>query len=88
MTLIAVYKSSGDKGAVCVGRCDARCYEASEPQCECICGGRNHGAGQQRAMDNTREMYAPWIEEYERRHQLNQVQWTIPAIEPQQTTLF
>lgn len=63
MTLIAVYKSSGDKGSVCVGRCDARCYTASDPSCECICGGRNHGAGLQKAMDNTRELYQPWIEE-------------------------
>lgn len=24
-------------------RCDAKCYNAKEPKCNCICGGRNHG---------------------------------------------
>jgi hypothetical protein len=56
-TLIAVYNSEG-----CVGRCDARCYDADEPECECICGGRNHGAGKQLALDNTRELAESWIE--------------------------
>jgi hypothetical protein len=88
MTLIAVYKSGGDRGSVCVGRCDARCYEASDPHCDCICGGRNHGAGKQRAMDNTRDMAARWIEAYEKKHQLTDAQWSIPATDPQQTTLF
>ncbi len=50
-TLIAVYDSSGR----CIGRCDSRCYNAEEPKCECICGGRNHGKGLQQAPDNTRE---------------------------------
>ena len=49
-TLIAVYTSDG-----CVGRCDAKCYNAEHPECECICGGRNHGVGLSRALDNTRE---------------------------------
>jgi hypothetical protein len=49
--LIAVYNSDG-----CQGRCDARCYDAAEEQCDCICGGRNHGAGQEQALDNTREL--------------------------------
>jgi hypothetical protein len=56
-TLIAVYNSEG-----CVGRCDARCYEAAEPECDCICGGRNHGAGQEQALDNTRELAESWLE--------------------------
>lgn len=57
-TLIAVYNSEG-----CVGRCDARCYDAAEPDCDCICAGRNHGAGKQQAMDNTRELAESWIEQ-------------------------
>lgn len=88
MTLIAVYKSSGDSGSRCVGRCDANCYEAVSPGCDCICGGRNHGTGLKKAMDNTREMYKPWIEEYERRNQLTDAQWSVPAIDPQQPSLF
>jgi hypothetical protein len=27
--------------------CDARCHEARGPLCECVCGGRNHGAAWQ-----------------------------------------
>lgn len=50
-TLIAMYNSEG-----CVGRCDAKCYLATESECTCICGGRNHGVGQQRAIENTQEM--------------------------------
>jgi hypothetical protein len=57
-TLIAVYNSEG-----CVGRCDARCYEAAEPDCDCICGGRNHGAGKQQATGNTRELAESWLEQ-------------------------
>jgi hypothetical protein len=49
-TLISVYNSSG-----CVGRCDAHCYNANHgTKCECICGGANHAAGEQRAVDNVR----------------------------------
>lgn len=58
MTLIAVYNSSG-----CVGRCDARCYNATEPNCVCICGGKNHGAGLNKALDNTREYCAQWLKD-------------------------
>jgi len=74
MTLIAVYNSDG-----CVGRCDARCYEASDPHCTCVCGGRNHGAGLSRAMNNTRQMADSWIQEYERRHDLSNARWDVPA---------
>jgi hypothetical protein len=35
-TLIATYNSEG-----CTGRCDAKCYEAVTPGCDCICGGCN-----------------------------------------------
>jgi len=56
-TLIAVCNSDG-----CQGRCDANCYDAHEPDCDCICGGRNHGAGQQQAIGNTREMAESWLE--------------------------
>ena len=49
-TLIAVYNSEG-----CVGRCDARCYEAKNGTCHCICGGKNHRAGLKQAAQNTLE---------------------------------
>jgi hypothetical protein len=50
-TVLAVYDSDG-----CVGRCDAKCHHAATPDCDCICGGRNHGVGPTRAMANTRAM--------------------------------
>jgi hypothetical protein len=53
-TLIAVYDSDG-----CVGRCDAKCYEATDPDCDCICGGRNHGVGRAQAVENTAALVDP-----------------------------
>ena len=53
-TLIAVYNSDG-----CVGRCDARCYNAQSDHCDCICGGMNHGAGIERALENNSERFDP-----------------------------
>ena len=58
-TLIAVSTSSG-----LAGRCDAKCYEATCSVCECVCGGRNHGAGRERAIENTRALAETWIETY------------------------
>jgi hypothetical protein len=56
-TLIAVYTGDG-----CVGRCDAKCYNAWGPECHCICQGTNHGAGKQEAIDNMRELAESWLE--------------------------
>ncbi len=39
VTLLSVGNSEGER------RCDARCHEATEPDCDCICGGRYHGHG-------------------------------------------
>lgn len=58
-TLVSVHNSEG-----CVGRCDARCYEAQGPDCDCVCGGKNHGAGLEKAMENTREWAEEWIAAY------------------------
>ena len=57
-TLISYQSSGGDQG-----RCDAKCYDAREDACDCICGGRNHGSGKQRAIENTRELAESWIEQ-------------------------
>ena len=59
-SVIAAYKSDG----TCIGRCDAKCHDAKEPKCTCICGGRNHGAGYAKALANN-ELY---MEEYEQRN--------------------
>lgn len=64
MILIAVYNSDG-----CIGRCDAKCYNAKTPEhaCDCVCGGRNHGAGIKKAEENTRDYADTWIENYKQR---------------------
>lgn len=72
-TLIAVYNSEG-----CVGRCDAKCYEAVHPDCDCICGGRNHGAGLKQATGNTQQMAEAWIEKWKQAHP-DTTGWTVPA---------
>ena len=53
--LIAIYTGDG-----CIGRCDAKCYNAWGPQCHCVCQGVNHGAGRQEAIENTRELGESW----------------------------
>jgi hypothetical protein len=74
-TLIAVYDSDG-----CRGRCDARCYEAKNPQCDCICGGRNHGAGRDKAIENTTEMAEQWIEAYNQQHPNEKLTYKVKPI--------
>ncbi len=52
-TAIAVFNSEG-----CLGRCDAKCHNATAPDCDCICGGRLHGVGADRAVaENTRQQF-------------------------------
>jgi len=58
-TLIAVYTSDG-----CIGRCDAKCYNAKDLECDCICNGLNHGAGVGRAVQQTREHLSSMIKAY------------------------
>lgn len=61
-----------------IGRCDARCYNAEHPDCACVCGGRNHGVGLSRALDNTRVLADAIIAEYVERHRLNDYAVTVP----------
>ena len=63
MVLIEVRGGDGEL----IGRCDAHCYNAKEPACECICGGKNHGAGLERAAEQTRESAEQWIKAYAER---------------------
>jgi hypothetical protein len=56
--LITAYTGDG-----CVGRCDAKCYNAWGPECHCICQSANHGAGRQEAIENTRELGESLLEE-------------------------
>ena len=54
--LIAAYTGDG-----CIGRCDAKCYNAWGPECHCICQDGNHGAGRQEAIASTREFGESWL---------------------------
>lgn len=39
-------------------RCDARCYNGKPTtKCKCICGGRNHAGGLDKAVDNNRRLF-------------------------------
>ncbi len=58
-TLIAAYNSDG-----LIGRCDARCYNAKDEKCTCICNGMNHGGGKNKAIDNTKKYSETWLEKY------------------------
>lgn len=82
-TLIAVYTSDG-----CVGRCDARCYNASGGDCDCICGGVNHGAGFDKALENTRAYARVWLHTYAQQKGLESWLGDIPANAPIQLPLF
>jgi len=56
-TLIRVGTSSqGEEG-----RCDAKCYTAKGGRCTCCCGGRNHGVGADRAIEQTQSLAASYL---------------------------
>jgi len=50
-TIFAVYSSDG-----CVGRCDARCHNATGIECKCICGGAFHGVGSKIAWEDRKTL--------------------------------
>lgn len=39
-----------------VEHCDERCYNAKHEKCTCICGGKNHGVGFRKALENVMKM--------------------------------
>lgn len=82
MVLMEVKNSSG-----VVNRCDAKCYNAEHPDCDCICGGRNHGAGLQKALGNTMEHARQMIEEYAGKKGIEEFDATIGS-QVFQTRLF
>lgn len=61
MTLIQVTHSDGTRQ-----RCDAKCHNAKHPGCKCCCGGLNHGAGTQKAIENTGLLASAWLGKDER----------------------
>lgn len=46
-TIYTVHK--GDK---IIGRCDAKCHEATRFDCQCCCGGAHHGVGTKAAIED------------------------------------
>lgn len=48
-------------------RCDAKCYNATKPHCDCICKGGNHGVGRRQGIQNAIRA----LEEYCKREGLN-----------------
>lgn len=62
MTLMSVYAGNGD----IAGRCDARCYDATEFECHCVCFGRNHGKGLSVATTLTVANSGRWIKAFAR----------------------
>ena len=64
-TLISWSSSSGAEG-----RCDAKCYNAASPDCDCICGGCNHGKGLSKALENTRQLAEQMIAHYRQTHDM------------------
>lgn len=59
-TLISVRYGDGE-----TRRCDSHCYDAKSPDCTCVCGGKNHGAGLKKAAENVREHMADVIAKLE-----------------------
>lgn len=49
------------------GRCDAKCYDAQCDQCDCVCGGMNHGMGASMARDNTAQLAGELLDQVEAR---------------------
>lgn len=63
MTLISAGNSNG-----VYGRCDARCHDAKNLKCDCICGGRYHGkkAGSAELLEAVQQTEREWIEKLAR----------------------
>lgn len=47
-------------------KCDAGCYNAEKPECDCICKGKNHGVGLNQAKLYTLMHAHEMIKDYER----------------------
>lgn len=45
-------------------QCDARCYNATNDRCACVCGGANHGVGFAKACENTRKLHESMVESF------------------------
>lgn len=48
-----------------LGECTAKCYDADGGRCRCVCGGRNHGVGEEQALANALQFAGEWSCEVE-----------------------
>jgi hypothetical protein len=71
-TMLTWTSSSGRRG-----RCDASCYDARKPHCDCICSGANHGAGHNQAVENTERLAESWARERESQLQGGEIEIVI-----------
>src|SRR5437764_863340 len=62
MSTLIASGSSGKSRRIC----NAKCYNAKGPDCDCMCGGVNHGVGEMQARENCRSMGVMWIERAKR----------------------
>lgn len=62
-TLLTVYNAHG-----IIGRCDANCYNAKSADCDCVCGGANHGKGFQWAQLRTKNHAHLMVDDYLQQH--------------------
>ena len=44
--------------------CNAICYDATKEECNCICGGINHGKGFEKAHQNVAEAHKTFMEAF------------------------
>jgi len=54
-------------------RCDAKCHDALGPDCDCICGGINHGVGAKQALKNTHERGLEFLAEGKEVHMSKEI---------------
>lgn len=71
-TVISYSSSSGERR-----RCDATCHNAHNDKCVCICGGKNHGGGLARAIENTERLAEAWMEKVDKEHPDRQHKWKV-----------
>jgi hypothetical protein len=60
MVIMSVYDSKANE----IGRCDSRCYDAQELDCECVCFGKLHGLGLKAAIIEATKHGERWVTRY------------------------
>lgn len=63
-----------------VSKCDSRCYQAKQPDCDCVCGGANHGKGLEQSIINTQQHWKEWVQRFRKRRKLTKLTVKVPAL--------